>query len=152
MQYQSGHYDDLRKNDTHFGSVGGKCSHAWNGSAVREYSRMVGGPKAKCMKNILRFKLQGAFKEMGNAFRNSPEIFAEIAGPQLETSPLLLSTGLFFFAWSVNLANAMHVDPDDTFQSFAVLMIRPKENPSALGYNKVKAGGGDDVLVATVSR
>ena len=45
----------------------------------------------------------------------------------------------------------MHADPDDTFQSFAVLMISPKENPSALGYNKVKAGGGD-VLVATVSR
>ena len=151
VQYQSGHYDDLHKNDTHFGLIGGKCSHAWNGSAVREYSRMVGGPKAKCMKNISRFKLEGAFKEMGNAFRNSPEIFAGIAGPQLGTFPFHLSTGSYFFAWSVNLSIAMHADPDDTFQSFAVLMISPKENPSALGYNKVKAGGGD-VLVATVSR
>ena len=45
----------------------------------------------------------------------------------------------------------MHVDPDDMFQSFAIFMTSPKENPSALGYNKVKSGG-DDVLVATVSR
>ena len=97
VQYQSGHYDDLRKNDTHFGSIGGKCSHAWNGSAVREYSSMVAGPKAKCMKNISRFKLEGAFKEMGNAFRNSPEIFAGITGPQLGTSPIHLSTGSYFF-------------------------------------------------------
>ena len=57
---------------------------------------MVGGPKAKCMKNISRFKLEGAFKEMGNAFRNSPEIFAGIAGPQLGTSPLHLSMGSYF--------------------------------------------------------
>jgi len=35
----------------------------------------------------------------------------------------------------------MHVDPDDMFQSFAVFMTSPKENPSALGYNKVKSGG-----------
>ena len=46
----------------------------------------------------------------------------------------------------------MHADPDDMFQSFAVFMTSSKENPSALGYNKVKSGGGDDILVATISR
>ena len=39
----------------------------------------------------------------------------------------------------------MHADPDDTFQSFAVFMISQKTNPSALGYNNVKSGGGGGV-------
>jgi len=84
LRYQSGNYDDLRKNDTHFGSIEGGCLRAWNGSVVGKYSPMVGGTKAKCIKNILCFKLEGAAKEMGNAFRNSSEFSLELQGNNWE--------------------------------------------------------------------
>ena len=53
VQYQSGHYDDSHKNDAHFGSIGGECLRAWDGSVVDGYSP-VGGPKAKFIKDISR--------------------------------------------------------------------------------------------------
>ena len=45
VQFQSRHYGDLRKRDTHFDTIGGADLRAWNRSVVGEYAPTRGGSR-----------------------------------------------------------------------------------------------------------
>jgi hypothetical protein len=135
VQFQSRHYGDLRKHDTHFGTLGGAGLRAWNGSVVGEYAPTRGGGT---IKNVSQFRLQGAAKEMRELFKHSSESYDSITALQSVASPY--GNCPYFYAWSQNLGNATHVDPNDIHQSFAIFTLSKSANPRSLGYDLVKAG------------
>jgi hypothetical protein len=108
---------------------------AWNGSVVGEYAPTGGGGT---IKYVSRFRLEGAATEMRDLFRHSSESYDSITALQSGLSPY--TNCPYFYAWSQNLGNAMHVDPNDMHQSFAIFALSKKANSRALGYELVKAG------------
>ena len=135
VQFQSRHYGDLRKRDTHFGTIGGAGLRAWNGSIVGEYAPTRGG---ETIKHVSRFRLQGAATEMRKLFKHSSESYDSITALQSGVSPY--TNCPYFYAWSQNLGNAMRVYPNDMHKSFAIFALSKKANPRALGYKLVKTG------------
>lgn len=137
VRYQSEHYDDLRTSENHFGWIGGAGLRAWNATIVGEYSP-ISGP-CKIVKAVSRFRLHGAATEMRECFCRSYADFAGLVYLQSRDGPIKGEP--YFFAWSKNLANAMHLDTSDMYQSFATFVTSKDSNPEAVGYKHVTGGG-----------
>ena len=70
VRFQSSHYGDLCKRDTHVGIIGGAGLCAWNGSIVGEYAPTRGG---ETIKHVSRFRLEGAATDMRELCKHSSE-------------------------------------------------------------------------------
>ena len=98
VEFQSRHYGDLRKRDTHLGTIGGAGLRAWNGSVVGEYAPIKGAKNGTCIKNVSRFRLEGAAKDMRELFKYSSESYDSISA--LQNGPSPHGDYPYFYAWS----------------------------------------------------
>ena len=117
IEFQRRHYGDLRKADPHLGTLGGAGLRAWNGTTIAEYSPSSGG---HCSKSVSRFRLESVARAFKSLFRASTEGYELLSSTQAGIGPI--PDAPYFYAWSHNLGNAMHLDTD-LFQSFATFML-----------------------------
>ena len=134
IAFQARHYGDVRVLDPHLGTLGGAGLRAWNGTVIGEYSSRKGGEFAK---HVSRFRLAKVSKCFARLWSASTEGYDLLVSTQSGIGPI--PDAPYFFAWSLNLGNSMHLDAD-YFQSFATFMLGAR-NTNHLGFRHVSDGG-----------